>query len=352
MLKKAQDLNLDIAHFYSPSTIGMFAVYLARKCNIKLIGQHCTDICEYLDKYPVLKPAVFVMSILLPLAASTTSEQKKRIIMNYIPKLKRKKKWSLRTMEDVLVVLYSMCDSVVAVSKKSKEQLALIGIPSESIEVIPTGINALPSANSDQIEEFRSAYNLQPSDEVIVYVGRLAVEKNLEILFPMFEEVKKVRPNAKLLLVGDNEYRPFLEKIAQKSSCSDSIIFTGKMPREELDITYKISKCFVFPSLTDTQGLVLHEAAGGGLPIVLTDAKISEVLIDGENGYVTDPDPTSLASAVIKILEDLDLQKRFSSRSKVLASQFTEEIQCGKQVALYNELIPDTEGRTPDICTP
>ena len=89
--------------------------------------------------------------------------------------------------------------------------------------------------------------------------------------------IAEARPKSKLLFVGDFEYRKTLEKMAAETDFADRIIFTGAMPREDLGVAYKVMNVFTFPSLKDTQGWVLHEAAHAGKPIVIIDKGVSEV---------------------------------------------------------------------------
>ena len=72
--------------------------------------------------------------------------------------------------------------------------------------------------------------------------------------------------------------RKTLEKLAAETDFADRIIFTGAMPREDLGVAYKVMNVFTFPSLKDTQGWVLHEAAHAGKPIVIIDKEVSEVV--------------------------------------------------------------------------
>ncbi len=146
------------------------------------------------------------------------------------------------------------------------------------------------------------------------------------------------RPKAKLLYVGDFEYKAALEELASKSTASDRIIFTGALPRESLGTVYGATSVFVFPSLTDTQGLVIHEAALAGCPIVLIDKGVSEVVEDGVNGYIADSSE-DMASKVVAILSDKKLRLTFGQASKKLAGRYTEVKQTKKLETLYIDAI-------------
>ncbi|MBI3494742.1 glycosyltransferase, partial [Candidatus Saccharibacteria bacterium] len=259
----------------------------------------------------------------------------------YIPR-RGVTQWNQDIIEAMITIMYSRCDVVIALSRKSKKQLES-WMEGEDytypIELLPTGVDALPAATEPLLAAFREKYGFDESDEIVTYVGRLGAEKNLDILIPMIEKVLQERPNAKLLYVGDFEYRETLEKLASESSASDRIVFTGALPRETLGTIYEASSVFVFPSMTDTQGLVLHEAALAGLPIVLTDKDVSEVVHDGENGYYAGLDSDSMAQKVVSILSDNDLRLKFSAASKEIAARYTEREQTAKLDELYKHAV-------------
>ena len=134
------------------------------------------------------------------------------------------------------------------------------------------------------------------------------------------------------------------------SKYPDRIIFTGAIPREELGVVYAALDVFAFPSLKDTQGWVLHEAAHARLPIVLIDRGVSEIVEDGKNGYFANNNPTDMARKIIALLRSPTKRARFGEHSKELARKFTEKHQTRKLEKLYQEVIVqhDTRGATQE----
>jgi 1,2-diacylglycerol 3-alpha-glucosyltransferase len=120
---------------------------------------------------------------------------------------------------------------------------------------------------------------------------------------------------------------------------ADRIVFTGSIKREKLGSAYAAFDIFAFPSLTDTQGWVLHEAAHAGLPIVLIDKKLSEVMRHEENGLHADDSARSIADKINAILSDSEKHAAFSKRSKELAAEFTEREQVAKLIELYKDIL-------------
>jgi len=91
----------------------------------------------------------------------------------------------------------------------------------------------------------------------------------------------------------------------------------------------------VFPSITDTQGLVLHEAAQAGLPFVIIDCDVTEVVRENENGLVARNTAANLTTCVIKLLKDDELRQKFGERSKQLAKMYSEFAQTKKLEQIY-----------------
>ncbi|MCL2037956.1 glycosyltransferase, partial [Candidatus Saccharibacteria bacterium] len=247
-------------------------------------------------------------------------------------------------------MLYSACDAVIAVSPKSADQLQEIAERNRvklNLEIIPTGVNALPQPSKSDVQNFREKYGLNEDDEIILSVGRVSPEKNLEVLLHAFEKISKKNPRAKLIFVGDHNthfdskktYRAKLEKLAAESPAGKKVIFTGRIEREKLGAAYKIAKVFAFPSLTDTQGLVVQEAAHFGLPIVVCDEFAPAAFQRNKNGFVAENNAEDLADKISQILNDADLARKFGRKSRALAAKLTEKAQTEKLLAVFREIL-------------
>lgn len=326
VLRSIKKQELDAMVFFTPLTLGLMATFAAKKTDAVLIAQHCTDLHETLNHYPrQLKLALFLMTFLVPVAAKMNRKKMQQALKLFVPNFVDNTKWSVRALDTFISLVYSSCDAVIAVSRKSQKQIkTLTRGTGTDVRVIPTGVDALPKPKMKNIEKYRRKLGISEKDDVMIYFGRLGEEKNLKFLFPVLERVAKKRPNVKLLLCGDNEYRSELEKIALASPVADRIIFTGRYKREDIPTLAALANVYVFPSTFDTQGLTIHEAALCGLPIVLIDRDLSEVVKFGENGFIVRKSYADFAWRVIQILENKKMQKRFGKRSIELASEFTQ----------------------------
>ena len=340
--RRIKELELDMVHVFTPSQIGLVGVKAAKKNDIPLVIQHCTDIYEFVDHYPAVLPGALALAgIVFPMSVKLRGHDLLEIAKLYKPRA-GVTKWNKDIIESVITILYSKADAVIALCRKSCKQLKSWQYDDYQYELVlmPNGVNALPRPTKTEVKAFREQWNLAEDDEIFGFVGRLGEEKNLPLLIKSFERhIARKRPKAKLLFVGDFEYRKTLEEMAAATKYADRIIFTGAMPREKLGLAYSVFDVFAFPSLKDTQGWVLHEAAHAGLPIVLVDKELSEVVQDGVNGFIANDNPTSFGRAIITLLEDADKRQEFGAISKKLAAKFTENRQVKKLEKLYQELI-------------
>lgn len=353
--RRIKELELDIVHVFTPSQIGLVGVKAAKKNNIPLVIQHCTDIYEFVDHYPAVLPGALALAgIVFPMSVRLRGHDLLEIAKLYKPRA-GVTKWNKDIIESVITILYSKADAVIALCRKSCKQLKSWQYDDYQYELVlmPNGVNALPRPTKTEVKVFREQWNLAEDDEIFGFVGRLGEEKNLPLLIKSFERhIAKKRPKAKLLFVGDFEYRKTLEEMAAATKYADRIIFTGAMPREKLGLAYSVLDVFAFPSLKDTQGWVLHEAAHAGLPIVLVDKELSEVVQDGVNGFIANDNPTSFGRSIITLLEDANKRQEFGAISKKLAAKFTESRQVKKLEKLYQELIDQKaadESHDPDL---
>lgn len=348
VIQQISDLELDVAHIFTPSQVGLVGIQAAVKSDTPFVVQHSTDLYEFSEDYPAVLPGVLALiGILLPQTVKLGRKDIYEVIKLYRPRA-GVTRWNKEIIKKAVTILYSKADAVIALSDKSAEQLASWqdDVHYEyPITMMPNGVDALPVASASDITEFRAKYGIEPDDEVFGFVGRIGKEKNLDMLIPTLEYVAAVRPKAKLMFVGDFDYRETLESFAAESSVGDRIVFTGALPREQLGVAFGSMKVFVFPSLKDTQGWVLHEAAHTGLPIVLIDQKVTQVVRDGENGFFVENTPDDMSDRIIELLENDELRKSMGKKSQEIAATLTEASQVKKLEGLYRRVVAAAEDK-------
>lgn len=345
VLSQIRDLDLDVIHFFTPGQVGLMGVYAAFKTETPLVAQHCTDLREYVEHYRdgLLLPGLLTLIALLPFAVKVDGKDIREIMKMYRPRRGRVQ-WNIDIVERVVTLIYSKCDAVIALSRKSKAQLESWQIDENyryDVTLLPNGVDRIKPPTVAQLKAFRDEWAIDPQDDVFGFIGRLGAEKNLDMLIPTLELVAAKRPKARLLFVGDFEHREALETAAARSPYADRITFTGALQRENLGVAYAAMKVFTFPSLTDTQGWVIHEAALARLPLILIDKAVSEVLEPGVSGEYADNTPESVAHCVIDLLSHPKKRHEYGEASNKLARRFTEKHQVAKLVKLYEKAITD-----------
>ena len=343
VLSRVRELELDIIHFFTPGQVGMMGVYAAHKTQTPLVAQHCTDLQQYAEHYRngSLLLGVLGLATLVPFVVKVNGKDLRELMKVYRPRPDRVQ-WNMDIVEHAITIVYSKCDAVIALSRKSKKQLESWQVDKDyryEVTLIPNGVDKLRTPTQKQLAEFRKQWNITEKDEIFGFVGRLGAEKNLDILITSFNKIAAARPHARLFFVGDFDYRETLEARAAETKYADRITFTGAVPRESLGVVYDVMDVFVFPSLTDTQGWVLHEAAFAGLPIVLIDKDVSEVVQDGVSGIYAKNSPKSVAEAVIDLLSHPAKRQKYGEESRKLAARFTEGRQVAKLASLYERII-------------
>jgi len=341
MLRRIRGLELDVVHVLTPSQVGLLGINAAIKYDIPLVTQHSTDLYEFVEHYPAVLPgALALVGVVFPMSVKLNGRDVKEIVKLHRPR-RRVTRWNREIIAKAIAMLYSKADATIALSRKSYNQLK--GWQDDDYQyeltLMPNGVNAIPRASEATLAEFRERWGIARKDEIFGFVGRLGEEKNLPILIKAMDQVGAKRPNAKLLFVGDFDYRETLEQMAAESKFPERIIFTGAIPREELGAAYQAMDVFCFPSLKDTQGWVLHEAAHARLPIVLIDTELSEVVEDGVSGYFAKNNATDMARKVIDLLSSPTKRQKFGENSKKLAAGYTERRQVRKLEKLYRDII-------------
>jgi glycosyltransferase involved in cell wall biosynthesis len=160
-----------------------------------------------------------------------------------------------------------------------REQLAADGF--ERLVVLARGVDGALFSPAKRSEALRAGWGAEPGDPVVIYVGRIAAEKNLSLAVEAFIEFRRTEPRARFVLVGDGPERAALEK------AYPDFHYAGMKRGEELAACYASADVFVFASTTETFGNVVTEALASGLVVLAYDyAAGREHVRDGENGFV------------------------------------------------------------------
>lgn len=337
-LQKINKLDLDIIQFFTPNQVGLLGLMAGLKYDIPVISQYSTDLYQYVDYYPAAEKVILAFPIALPIVTKGRIRSWGKAI-GALSKDRHIKTWIKRMTAEYLTSMHDRCDAVIVLSKKHQQQLKEWNTQAE-LRLIPTGVDPLAPPTKDEIKSFRDNYNILTKEKLILYSGRISKEKNLDLLLESFVSyIAPKYPDIKLMFAGDFDYRETLEQKAKASGFSDRVIFTGRYEREKAGVIYAAADVYAFPSLTDTQGLVLHEAAGAGLPLVLCDGQVSEIMHVGQNGLLAENNPEDYAEKLLQILNNSALRKKMSEKSKQYAAEYNEAAQIKELEKLYKHCI-------------
>jgi len=200
-----------------------------------------------------------------------------------------------------------------------KESMELEGY--QRLLVVGRGVDTELFHPSRRSTALRRTWKCSDSDPVFLYVGRIAPEKNLELLVEAFERISLQKPNAKLVLVGDGPLRNKLK------SRLPAAVFPGVRRGESLARYYASADLFLFPSLSETFGNVVLEAMASGLAVIsFDDAAASSVIESGKNGLLV---PTQDQSLFSKSIQDLiatsDIWRQWGERARLAALGYSWE---------------------------
>jgi len=259
-----ENFKPDLIHVVNPAVLGLGGIWLAKSNNIPLIASYHTHLPKYLEHYG--------MGMLEPLLWELLKAAHNQALLN-------------------------LCTSTAMVEElesKGIKRTALWqrGVDTETFK---------PEFRNQKIRN-KLLGKYPDKNSLLIYVGRLSAEKQIERIKPVLEEI----PDACLALVGDGPYRNQLEKIFENTQTN----FIGYLSGEELASAYASGDIFLFPSSTETLGLVLLEAMAAGCPVIgANKGGIPDIINDGVNGCLYDPDgvdqgKSSLIEATKKILNN------------------------------------------------
>lgn len=235
---------------------------------------------------------------------------------------------------------YNGVDHVITPSEASLKWLRRHSVQTD-ISVIPTGTPRGPMLDRSEV---RRALGMSPDVRVLLYVGRLAKEKNLETLFETAKRAFDRDPSLRLWLVGDGPYRGECMAMVRRMGIGDRVRFEGFVPRQDVDRYYAAADLFVFSSITETQGLVIQEAMMYGLPAVaVAGGGASAGIADGVNGFVVKNDVHDFAAAIDRVMRNEALWARLSEGATRSVRQNGVDEMCERVLEVYRKAILERE---------
>lgn len=277
LLRKFRRHEFDLIHTHTPFTLGFVGLRWAQSHEIPIVSTYHTLYDRYAHYIP------------------------------YFPRRYVRFKMAKHTS-----FYYGSVDHVIVPSHAAYRWLRRHSVATPAT-IIPTSRRI--GAELDRTE-MRRKLGFSPDQKVLLYVGRLAKEKNLSVLFDMAARVFKEDPEARLCMVGDGPYRSECDEMVRQLGIGDRVRFMGFLPRPSVDEVYAASDLFVFASVTETQGLVVQEAMAYGLPsVVVAGGGAGEAVENHVNGFIVRNDAHSFADCVLRLFADDAMYARMSQEA-------------------------------------
>ncbi len=224
--------------------------------------------------------------------------------------------WLRRPLLAYLRKFHNRCHSTMVPNAALAGELMAQGF--RHVSVIARGVDTQLFRPSRRSEALRESWGAAPGDPVLIHVGRLAAEKNLQLLADLWPAIRQRHPRARLVLVGDGPARGELE---QQLPAAANVVFAGMRHGEDLAACYASGDLFVFPSVTETYGNVTPEALASGLPVMAYHYAAAALLVrDGVNGGLA---PFNEASAfharTLALLDDVPRLRSMSMAARETA---------------------------------
>jgi glycosyltransferase involved in cell wall biosynthesis len=273
-----QAFQPDLIHVVNPAILGLSGIYYAKKYGIPLVASYHTHLPKYLEHYG--------LGSLEPLLWFLLRQGHNRARLN-------------------------LCTSTAMVKTLTEHGI-------HHTDLWQRGVDTETFHPSLESREMRSRLTQgHPEDPLLLYVGRLGAEKEIERIKPILQSI----PNARLALVGDGPNRANLEQ----HFAGTNTHFVGYLAGKTLGAAYASADAFIFPSRTETLGLVLLEAMAAGCPVVAANSGgIPDIVTPGENGYLFEPqDENGAIRATQQLLGDAEKRSQLRQNARQEADRWS-----------------------------
>jgi len=231
---------------------------------------------------------------------------------------------------------------VIAPTLAIKNEIKRYAPHIKRLEVVPTGVDLdrfNPSLDGSAVRE---RYGLQ-GKKVVLHLGRIAWEKNIDLVIRGFALLVKSEPDAVMLMVGEGPAKEHVKALAEELGIGSHVIFTGFVPDHDLPSFYAACDVLTLASKFETQGLVALEAMAVGKPVSgIRYRAVAELIRPGENGEMFEETPASWSQATLRILKDTE---HYREGALIKAGEFSAEQWATRLLDIYKYAIEAKAGR-------
>ncbi len=305
-INKIKSWNLDVIHSQTEFAIGTFARLFAKQYNIPIVHTYHTmyeDYVHYITKGHFDKSS--------------------KKLVEYLTKF-----YCDKTITELIVP-----------TKKAYDLFKKKYNVERNIHIIPTGIEVerfyKEKIDSKKLNKLKKEYQISKKDFTLIFVGRIAEEKNIPFFFNITQDLIKINPNFKLLIIGDGPDKEAYEKLTKEKHCENNIIFTGKVPWDDIPIYYQLANAFISASQSETQGLTIIEAMAASLPaLCIDDESFADTVINDLNGYLF-KDENEAKQIILKLIKDKKLLNNMQINARNSAELHSSKYFAEKVLDVY-----------------
>ena len=305
-INKIKSWNLDVIHSQTEFAIGTFARLFAKQYNIPIVHTYHTmyeDYVHYITKGHFDKSS--------------------KKLVEYLTKF-----YCDKTITELIVP-----------TKKAYDLFKKKYNVERNIHIIPTGIEVerfyKEKIDSKKLNKLKKEYQISKKDFTLIFVGRIAEEKNIPFLINITQDLIKINPNFKLLIIGDGPDKEAYEKLTKEKHCENNIIFTGKVPWDDIPIYYQLANAFISASQSETQGLTIIEAMAASLPaLCIDDESFADTVINDLNGYLF-KDENEAKQIILKLIKDKKLLNNMQINARNSAELHSSKYFAEKVLDVY-----------------
>ena len=300
--------SMDIVHTHHPFISGMLAMRYCKPRGIPIVFTNHTRYDLYYQAY-------------LPMLPDNLGEN---LLQVYFP------------------YFFKSCDLVIAPSTGMGEVLQGLGVDAD-LAIVPNGID-VEFFRERSSRMSRAEMDIEEDEAVLIYVGRLGPEKNIDFLLRGFANAIDSFEKGRLLLVGDGPDREKSERLVKELGIYDNVIFAGAVDYQDVPGYLGIADAFVTASYTEVHPLTLMEGTAVGLPSLgIRSPGIEDIIQDGQTGYLVNNDFDEFSDGMLRLLRDGDDRQRMSELAYIKAERFSIEESCHLLMQHYYELVDGIE---------
>ncbi|MFQ5883488.1 MAG: glycosyltransferase [Thermoplasmata archaeon] len=298
----------DLMHSHGVAVVGMKSMWASRELKVPYVLTFHTMVLDALNYYSPVKLNLSFM------------------------------RWLIRRY---LRFFLHRCRGVVVPTSAIAREVRALAPRVKMMEVIPTGVDIERFNTNVSGQEIREQWNLNGS-ELILHVGRISPEKNVNLLLSAFSLVRREKPEAKLMLVGSGPALGDCKTRVKRMGLEEGVIFAGFIDDTLLPNYYAACDAFAITSTFETQGLVVLEAMATGKCVAGVNYRaIPEFVKDGETGFLFEPDnPFDCSRAIIRVLDGNDGLK---SHARQMAERYSIRRCTERLVSFYEALIENSK---------